>query len=122
MNSWARFEQVWGQTVLSAMIPSAGAAGLDVVSLQWFWDDFDKSAPTLFKLGLRAAVWFVTFAALLSTGTLFHRASETQRDQVLQRLSQGAYLSRQLIVTIKVVATLAYFGDPKTRVRFPGAL
>ncbi len=121
MNSWMGFERRWGEAVLDAMIPAGDSPGLDTKSLQWFWDEFDKSAPALLNLGLRVAVWFVTFAAVARTGTAFHRASEKQRDEVLRRLSEGAYLSRQLIVTIKVVATLAYFGDPQIRARFPGA-
>lgn len=122
MNSWMGFEQSWGEAILTAMIPAGDAPGLEAKSLQWFWDEFDKSAPTLLKLGLRLAVWFVTFAAVLSTGTVFHRTSEKQRDEVLRRLSDGTYLSRQLIMTIKVVATLAYFGDAQVRARFPGAI
>ncbi len=122
MNSWMGFERNWGEAVLTAMIPGGESPGLNTKSLQWFWDEFDKSAPTLLKLGLRLSVWFVTFAAILSTGTVFHRASEKERDQVLRRLSDGAYLSRQLIVSLKVVATLAYFGDAQVRARFPGAI
>jgi hypothetical protein len=123
MNSWTAFERRWGETVLSAMLPpNDDIQGLDTESLQWFWDEFETNAPSLLKIGLRFSVWFVTWVAVFSTGRLFHRASALQKDRLLQNLSEGAYLSRQLIVTIKVVATLAYFGDPKTRGGFRGAI
>ena len=78
----------------------------------------EGEAPGLVRLGLRVAVWALTFAPLLLLGSLrlFPGLAPDRQDLLLQRAAGSRfYLLRQLVTTIKALACLAYFRDPRVR-------
>jgi hypothetical protein len=144
MNSWTGLEQRWRDTLLAAMIPSArrepvvGTAngelsargshaaapelpGLAELNLEPFWSELERCAPPLLRLGLRVAVWALTWAPLLLLGRArtFGGLRRTDQDRLIDRATRSRWaLLRQLALTLKVVACLAYFRDPAAREPF----
>lgn len=114
-------ERRWRAAVFSALIPvdrEGGLPGLGEVDLERFWATFERRAPALARLGLRASVWLITLAPLVWLGSprLFQSLTPARRDELLARLaSSRLYLVRQLLATAKTLACLAYLGDPEIR-------
>jgi hypothetical protein len=125
MKRWTAPERRWGEALMSAMIP-AGASplpGIADLDLDAFWSRFDAVAPRLLRLGLRITVWVLTFWPLLHPRLLrpFHRLPAEDRDAFLEGLcASSSYLLRQLVTTLKLVATLAYFHSDPPRAFFEG--
>jgi hypothetical protein len=121
---WLAFERRWRDSILAAMIPrldSSGLPGLAELDLTGFHERFDLAAPPLLRFGIRAAVWFLIFAPPFLIGRFapFSRLSAEDRDRVLDRASRHRlYLVRQLLLTLKLVASFAYFQDPRVRSAF----
>ena len=98
------------------MLPGIG--GLDLTA---FWVRFRAAAPPLLRFGLRASVWTLTFLAPLLIGRirLFSWLPPADRDEALRRAAvHRSYYVRQLTLTIKLIACLAYFRDSAPRARF----
>lgn len=122
MQTWTAMERRWGQAVLQAMMPGTDVLpDMGSLELSGFWQMFEATAPALLKLGFRLSVWAVVVWTVMVSRRPFAKTSADQRDQALSRMADGVYLVRQLVVTIKVVATLAYFSDAGVRRFFPGA-
>lgn len=126
MIPWTRTERRWRDALFAASIPpgsSPGLPGLAALDLQRFWTLFDRTAPPLVKLGLRVAVWVLTFAPLFLLGRprLFSGLGPDDADRLLVRAAGSrSYLLRQLPATLKILACFAYFQDPGVRARIAG--
>jgi len=124
---WTAFERRWRDALLAAVIPAppdAERPGLGALDLASFWQSFAKAAPPLLGLGLRVAVWVLTLAPLFLLGKLrlFPSLAEPQKDRLLCRaLGSRLYLLRQLVVSLKAVASFAYFSDPAVRAALDAA-
>ena len=134
MNRWSARERRWRDALMAALIPVGppndgrpeqdpagrlpGLAELDTTS---FWADLDQAAPPLLRLGLRVAVWALTWMPLVLVGRLctFPRLSPDAQDQLLSRAAASRwYLLRQLVTLLKALACFAYFREPAVRARF----
>ena len=114
-------ERRWRDEAFAAMIPPSSQGrhpGLGAVDLESFWDRLGEVAPPLLRFGFRVAVWFVTFAPLLTLvgWRRLGRQPRQKQDRVLGALARsGSMISRQMVTTLKVLACLAYFGDEAVR-------
>lgn len=98
--------------------PLPGFAELDTTA---FWAEVDRAAPPLLRLGLRVAVWVLTWLPIVLVGRLrtFPRLSAPEQDQLLCRAAASRwYLLRQLVTLLKALACFAYFREPAVRGRF----
>ena len=118
MLPWTGVERRWRQTLMATMIPRVspdGTPGFDEIDPGDFWDRFDGDAPPLFRLGLRVAVWALTWSPLFLVGRprTFGRLDAAARDEVLVRAAGHAlYPVRQLVDVLKLTACFAYLRDP----------
>lgn len=125
MNGWSERERRWRDALLTAMIPASALdsdrPGLGEVDTEPFWSDMEQAAPPLLRLGLRFAVWVLTWAPLLLIGRArsFRRLAGPEQDRVLERAASSRfYLLRQLVMMLKAFACFAYFRAPNARRRF----
>ncbi len=113
------FEKRWCDALFNALMPTTPAMpGIATLTLDKFWSDFEKSAPPLLKFGLRFAIWYLTLRPILSFR--FHRPfpllQPSAQEIFLTKVNDSHfYFKRQLITTLKAVACMAYFDDPKIR-------
>ncbi len=113
------------RTLLAASIPAPSPTlpGLDELDLDRFWTEYRASAPPLLRVGLRAAVWTLELSPplLLGRATVFSRLSAADRDRLLQKAS-GSRLAalRQMLMTVKLIACLAYFDDAEVQALIRG--
>lgn len=121
MTGWTSVERRWRDALLAALIPRSEETdlpGLGELDLLPFWEVVDREAPSLLRLGLRIAVWSLTFAPILLIGTprLFAKLDRARQDTMLNKAAaSGSYLLRQLVTTLKTFACLAYLRDPMVR-------
>lgn len=124
MMAWTAAERRWRDTLLAALIPSGpgdGPPGLADVDTTSFWIDLERAAPPLLRLGLRLAVWVLTWLPLLFIGCprRFSALGPTDRDRMLERVAASrVFLLRQLLQTLRVIACFAYFRAPEVRSHF----
>ncbi|MBI2521216.1 MAG: hypothetical protein HYV97_12385 [Bdellovibrio sp.] len=113
------FEKKWCHKLFDAMMPSSSSMpGIGMISLDKFWNEFDQSAPPLMKLGLRFSIWYLTFRPFFSFKYLrvFPQLSSSSQNLFLTQSNESRlYLERQLVTTLKAVACMAYFDNPKIR-------
>ena len=103
--------------MLGAMLPaSEHVPGYGAADLSLFWMRYPDAAPPLLKLGLRAAVWWVSLWCFARHWASPVSVSAQQRDQLLADLSSSRfYLNRQLMLVLKLIATMALFTDSQAR-------
>lgn len=125
MNTWSERERRWRDALLTAVIPASALEpeqpGLAEVDTEPFWSEMERAAPPLLRLGLRVAVWVLTWAPLLLIGRArsFGRLADSEQDRLLEQASSSRwYLLRQLVMTLKAIACFAYFRAPTARRRF----
>jgi len=107
-------------TVVPAGVTERAPLGAKDVPLARFLDDLFASAPAHFCLGLKACVWFVTFAPLFVLGrfTTFSALSMEERMKLLARLGESdTYVIREMPLLFKTVACLGYCGIPEVQAR-----
>jgi len=100
-----------------------GIPGLRDLDLTEFWPRFPAAAPFMLRVGFRVAVWTLTWMPLFKRGYghPFHLLSEARRDRYLAEASRSrAYLLRQMVLTVKVLACFAFFSDVRARVSVAG--
>jgi len=120
---WLKTEQRWRDALCSAMIPPSPSGAVPdgrELDTDDFWDEYQRSAPNLLRLGFRASVWAITFAPipLLRKAKLFASLSRDEQDRVLEILSGSRfYLVRQLPLTIKLLSCFACLRDDDVRAR-----
>ncbi len=121
MKGWAAFEVRWRDATFAALVPAApdgSHPGLAAVDTAKYWEDMERSAPGLVRLGLRASLWAVALLPLLLVGRLcfFASLSQSLKDRMLEKMaSSRLYLLRQILATLKMLACFAYFRDPLVR-------
>lgn len=71
-------ERRWRDGIVTSVVP--GAANLAHV-----WAHFDRAAPRVVRLGLRAGVWALTWLPLLLEGRPLHRLPRPLRERYLAR-------------------------------------
>ena len=118
---WSRFELRWRDALLEAMIPGGhGLPSFGAIELDGFWREYEATAPPLVRFGLRAAVWLLTWLPLGKL-TPFHRLAPPARDRWLNEAARSRfYLVRQLVMTVKMIACLAYMTDAEVRRKIEG--
>jgi len=96
--------------------PSSGVPGYRDADTLHFWRRYREVAPPLLRLGFRAALWVLFAHCLIRHRSTPGRISPSQRAQLLaDHADRDLYAARQLILVIKLVATLAAFTDPRIR-------
>jgi|SRR5579859_7993134 len=92
--------------------------GLLDAGFEAFYDDFRASAPLSLRLALRAALWSCTWVAPCLAGRLppLSRLQEEDRERALEALGRSrVYLLRQMLLVVKLVASLRYGADRRVR-------
>ncbi|MBW1880539.1 MAG: hypothetical protein JRI25_03980 [Deltaproteobacteria bacterium] len=118
---WLPMEQRWRDCLLAAVLPpdpATGRAGIGDLDLREFWEQLQRVAPPLIQLGLRAAVWVLTWSPVFLLGRLrsFGGLSPEERDTLLVRAAGSRwYLLRQLADLLKLMACFAYFRHQSIR-------
>src|ERR1041385_7942329 len=109
------------RVVWEALLP-AGAVpalpGLLDTDFEAFRADFSASAPWTLRLALRAALWAATWLAPCLIGRLppLRRLAPEERETALDALaSSRVYLLRQMVLMLKLTASLCYGGDARVR-------
>ncbi|MBI2378324.1 MAG: hypothetical protein HYV07_30270 [Deltaproteobacteria bacterium] len=125
------FETGWLAELLAAMIPSIEGESrpslpevLDEIAADGFFEQLGERAPFLFGLGLRLAIWTLFWAPVAFGGRLrsFRALEPGEKNRVLEAANEHpAYVVRQLVIIIKLVACFAYFTSSKARRAFDGA-
>lgn len=101
---WTPWERRWRDAVLDAALPGHRAEALSPDA----WADWSTHAPPLLRTGLRAAVWALTWGAVLTHGRPLHRLDGDARDAAIARWAdRDGFLARQLVLVVKVVGGLA---------------
>lgn len=110
-------ERAWAEALFVALL------GRDDFDRARFWRRFDEAPPPLVRAGLRPLVHALTFLPVASGyGRPFHRLTAEERGCFLEAAARDRrYAVRQAVVTLKTLACLAYFDDPRVRARFEGA-
>jgi hypothetical protein len=119
MNGWSAPERRCRDALFAAMIPGHGALPpLAALDLAPFWDELDRAAPLLLRLGLRGIVWALTLLPIFVIGAprTFLALDPDARARFLARASVSpVYLVRQMVLTLKTLACMAYLRDPAPR-------
>lgn len=78
-----------------------------------FWPNWQSRAPKHVQLALRlSAVAMALYCVLIG---LVYREKNTLEKRLSVALNSRLYVVRQAIVLLKIVASLAYFSDPRTQ-------
>ncbi len=118
---WSARERRWRDALFAATIPGDPASGLPplaAIDLGSFWDELERAAPPLTRFGLRGTVWALTLLPPVVLGVLrfFPALDAADRERFLQRAAASSfYLVRQMVLTIKTLACMAYLRDPGVR-------
>lgn len=114
------FERRWLLSLLDAVLPRRASPtlpkGASDFPLDGFVQDLTRTAPASFGLGLRVAIWFVTWspAFLLGRFTIAPKLSLYERIALLDRLAaHEIYLVSEVPNILKLVAALGYCGFPE---------
>ena len=120
---WTPWEARWRDALCSAMVPDTtdpALPGLGDVDTAAFWDEYQRTAPALLRLGFRMSVWALTLAppVLLGKPRTFARLAPEDRDRLLDKVTRSRfYLVRQLPLTVKLLSCFAYLRDDEVRAR-----
>lgn len=121
LNGWTDPEIRARDALFAAMIPGDRDAGLPPLAsldLSSFWASLDRSAPPLLRLGLRATVIALAILPLviLRAPRTFLALDDAERDRFLELAAKSpSYLVRQMVLTVKALACMAYTRDPAVR-------
>jgi len=124
---WLGFEQRWVESILAATLPARPEdemPGFSDIELDDFWERFLEWVPLHFRIGLRLATWVVTFWPILTLRSFrtFHGLSDERKDEILRSIEHSRFfVVRQATFVFKTTAGFAYFREPETQRRFPGA-
>lgn len=111
------FERRWLATICRAILPQRGETylpGAEDLPIESFIDDFFAHTPGGSSIGVRLATWIIVIAALLRFGRGFGRLAREKQSQLLQGMVDSKfYVVRELPTLVKLVAFLAYDGEPE---------
>lgn len=117
-------ERRWLLMVFDAIVPKGEGDGILLgardVPMGRFLDDLFRSAPAHFCLGLKACIWFVTFAPVFVIGKFrtFGGLAAADRLRLLEKLGESdVYVVREMPLLFKTVACLAFCGLPEVQTR-----
>lgn len=118
---WSLPERRWLRQLLQAMLPPVGAwPGIVGTDLTPFWRAWETAAPSGLRAALRAAVWALQLSPPVLLGRLspFSSLSPEDQDRLLTVAARSPHHAlRQLVLTVKLVACLAYLADPAVQDR-----
>ena len=121
---WTKKEQHWAHELFIAALPgSKNYPGIDKVDLTQFWSQFNKAGPPTLKLGFRASIWVLNFAAPMHIGqwNMFCNLSESEKNLALERCAKSkSGMVRQMVEIIKIIVCMAYFQDQEVQKQFRG--
>jgi hypothetical protein len=125
------FERAWADALFEALLPGHEAAGLPpfcAVDRARFWQCLEHAPGPSFGAGLRAMVYALTLLPVADPRLRrpFFRLDRAEREAAITRYAcDDRFAVRQMVVTLKTLACLAYFDDPAVRLRVsadpPGA-
>lgn len=121
MIGWTEPERRLRDALFDALLPGdpdSGLPALGSLDLHAFWEDLDRAAPPLLRFGLRAAVLALALLPLfiLRVPRTFLGLDAAERQRFLERAATStSFLVRQVLLTLKTVACLAYLRDPAVR-------
>lgn len=121
MRLWS-FEKRWMGDILDTMLPSAPSdivptADPDSARVSAFFDSFMDRAPFDAGLGVRAAIWVITFGTIFWRLKLrmFGQLPREQRTEFLDTLAQSdIYLLREIPTLVKTIGCFALFSGEDT--------
>jgi hypothetical protein len=111
----------WARAAFEALFPGEpGPPSMATLDVEGFLAGLFERAPLEPVLGLRIALWVITFAPLfaLRRFTTLGGLVAADRERVLRVLaSSPLYPVRQLLLLLKAMAALVYAADPQVRAR-----
>ncbi|MFO0714798.1 MAG: FAD-dependent oxidoreductase [Sandaracinus sp.] len=121
MSALSPREQRWAEALFDAILGPLEAHGLPSfasVDKASFYRAIDTAPGPQFSPGLRGMILAADLATLPTHGRPLHRLDRTARIAAIDALSrQESYLARQILSTLKILATFAYYEDPEVRRR-----
>ena len=117
-------EKVWAEAIFEAVLGPVEDHGLPAfrdVDRTTFWRAIETAPGPSFGMGLRAMVAALTFRPLAHRAHRrpLHALDRTERTRFLESLETDAsYATRQMLTTMKMLASFAYFDDPSVRAHF----
>ncbi|MBN8609022.1 MAG: FAD-dependent oxidoreductase [Deltaproteobacteria bacterium] len=114
-------ERRWAEALFDAILGPVERHGLPSfasIDHAGFYRAIDHAPGPPFAPGLRGMVTAATLATLPTHGRPFHALDRDARVRAIDTMSADPrYLVRQILSTLKILATFAYFEDPEVRRR-----
>lgn len=117
-------EKAWAEAIFEAVLGPVEDEGLPAfrsIDRAAFWAAIETAPGPSFGLGLRAMVAALTFRPLAhrSYGKPLHALPLADRTRFLESLADDSgYATRQMLTTMKMLASFAYFDDARVRARY----
>ncbi len=114
-------ERAWAEALFEAILGPVEAHGLPPfasIDHASFYRAIDHAPGPQFAPGLRGMVTAATLATVPTHGRPFVALDREARVRAIDTMSEDPrYLARQILSTLKILATFAYFEDPEVRRR-----
>jgi choline dehydrogenase-like flavoprotein len=116
-------ERSWAEALFDAILGPVEERGLPAfasIDKASFYEAIDHAPGPMFAPGLRGMVYAATFAPLADPrfGKPFFALDRAQRVRFVEELAKDTkFVTRQILSTLKILATFAYFEDPAVRAR-----
>jgi choline dehydrogenase-like flavoprotein len=123
MSALAPVEKRWAEALFEALLGPVEEHGLPSfasVDKTSFYAAIERAPGPSFAPGLRGMVAAATFAPLVHPGFRrpFHLLDPGARLRFVEAMAKRSdYATRQLLATLKILATFAYYEDPVVRAR-----
>ncbi len=110
------FERAWAEALFSAVLPMDPP--FSAIDRTHFWRCLEEAPADTFGVGLRGMVHALTFMPLTRGQGPFFTLDEEEQERFLDSIAKDErYVVRQMIVTMKTLACMAYYDDPTVRAR-----
>lgn len=110
-------ERRWIASICQAILPKQGETflpGGETLPIEAFVDEFFAYTPGGSSIGVRLATWVIMFVSLVRYGTRFGKLDRARQADLLNAMSSSKwYAIRELPMLLKLVAFMAWDGDPK---------
>jgi choline dehydrogenase-like flavoprotein len=114
-------ERAWAEALFEAILGPVEAHGLPSfasIDKESFYRAISSAPGPQFAPGLRGMVTAATLATVPSFGKPFHALDRAGRERAIEQLAgDERYVMRQILSTLKILATFAYYEDPEVRRR-----